>query len=164
MDIQSILIFVALNLINVILSTIRHCLTQGSSKTIAAVANAIAFTFYAAIVKLTSAQDMYIVIITTFFSNLVGVTIALWILDKMKKDKLWRISCTLLSESEETNEIMDIAEKLKERNIPYNIIPMEGKYSIIDIFSRTQAESLLIKEILSNKKVKQHVIVIDKKL
>lgn len=159
--IVSILIFFFLNLINVILGTMRSILTVKSTPFVAMLINTISYTFYAGIVKLTSGQSMVVVLISTALTNIIGVYLARFILDKFKKDKLWRISATV---KENSKNLLSIQNQLETFNIGYNVTPATNGKVIIDIFSETQGQSALIKEILQKTKAKYHVIEIDKTL
>lgn len=154
----SIVLFFVLNLINVILGTMRSILTVKSTPFISMIINTVSYTFYSGIVKLVSGQSMAVVLITTALTNIIGVYLANFILNKTKKDKLWRITATVkLSNS------VNVANALEQYNISYNEQVAEGnKTSIFDIFSKTQGESTLIKELLVNNNAKYHVIEIEK--
>lgn len=155
----SIVLFFVLNLINVILGTMRSILTVKSTPFVSMVINTVSYTFYSGIVKLVSGQDMAVVLITTALTNIIGVYIANFILNKAKKDKLWRITATL-PDSIDSWEIYTILEKKGISSVIYS-----GKeVKLIDIYSKTQGESLIIKEILEPLKVKYSVVEIDKKL
>ena len=82
-EILSISIFFGLQLVNVILSTIRSIVTVRASRHTAAIINAISYTFYNGIVKLLTAQDMSVILATTFITNIIGVYTANFILDFM---------------------------------------------------------------------------------
>ena len=86
----SIVLFFVLNLINVILGTMRSILTVKSTPFVSMIINTVSYTFYSGIVKLVSGQDMIVVLVTTALTNIIGVYIARFILDKAKKDKLYR--------------------------------------------------------------------------
>ena len=85
----SIVLFFVLNLINVVLGTMRSILTVKSTPFVSMIINTVSYTFYSGIVKLVSGQDMIVVLATTALTNIIGVYIARFILDKAKKDKLW---------------------------------------------------------------------------
>ena len=152
-------IFIGLQLINVILGTMRSVLTIRSSKNVAAIINAIAFTFYAAVVKLISGQDMFIVLSATFITNIIGVYIAMAILNKFKKDKVWRITATL----PKFTDSGIITSALKKYNISNTVYIGDG-VKVVDIYSKTQGESSLIKEILLKEKIPYFITEMDKTL
>lgn len=162
MDWVNIGLFFGLQLVNVVLSTMRSILTVKASKHVAAIMNAISYTFYSAVVKLITSQDMYVVCAVTFVTNIIGVYIANWVLEKAKRDKLWRISATVKGQK----KVGAMGKSLEEYNIGYNVTPCEDcedKF-IFDIFSYSQGESVLIKEVLTNYNVKYCVMEISKKL
>jgi uncharacterized protein YebE (UPF0316 family) len=154
-----IMLFVVLQLVNVILGTMRSILTIRASKNAAAVINAVSYTFYSAVVKLISGQDMIVVLAVTFATNMVGVYIAMWIHNKFKKDKVWRITVTMPKYSDSA----EVTEELKKYNISNTVYIGDG-VKIVDIYSKTQGESSLIKEILSKVKVKYFVTEMEKTL
>ena len=153
----SIALFFVLNLINVVLGTMRSILTVKSTPFVSI--NTVSYTFYSGIVKLVSGQDMIVVLVTTALTNIIGVYIARFILDKAKKDKLWRITATI----PENIDSGEITNPLKERGIQSVVYIGEG-VKLVDIYSKTQGESIVIKEILAPLKVKYSVVEIDKKL
>ena len=155
----SITLFFVLNLINVVLGTMRSILTVKSTPFVSMVINTISYTFYSGIVKLVSGQDMAVVLITTALTNIIGVYIARFILDKCRKDKLWRITATIPNSIDSGM----ITEKLKTKDIKSVVYVGEG-VKLIDIYSKTQGESIVVKEILEPLKVKYSVVEIDKTL
>jgi hypothetical protein len=90
---------------------------------------------------------------------MVGVYIAMWILNKFKKDKVWRITVTMPKYSDSA----EVTEELKKYNISNTVYIGDG-VKIVDIYSKTQGESSLIKEILSKVKVKYFVTEMEKTL
>ena len=156
-EILSITIFFGLQLVNVILSTIRSIVTVRASRHTAAIINAISYTFYNGIVKLLTAQDMSVILATTFITNIIGVYTANFILDKAKKDKLWVFSATFKSKVENVN-IETVVNMLTNANIKFvynEVVP--NKLYTMQIFSYTQKESDMIKEILKNFDVKYYI-------
>lgn len=155
----SITLFFVLNLINVVLGTMRSILTVKSTPFVSMVINTVSYTFYSGIVKLVSGQDMAVVLVTTALTNIIGVYIARFILDKCRKDKLWRITATIPNSIDSGM----ITEKLKTKDIKSVVYVGKG-VKLIDIYSKTQGESIVVKEILEPLKVKYSVVEIDKTL
>ena len=150
------LIFVVATFINVILQTIRSILTIKASKWIAASMNAIAFGFYVVVIKLISDYNLLITVPVTVICNLIGVCIAFTIVKKFTKDKIWRITVTLKNTDSGT-----VTYELNKHNISNTVFIGEG-VKIIDIYSKSQGESILIKEILNKIKVKYFITEMDK--
>ena len=156
----SLILFCGLQFINVVLGTLRSICTVKAGLHIGMLVNVASYTFYAAVVKLLTEQDLYIVIAVTAVTNCIGFYLAQFLFKKMQKDKLWRITATVSHEKE-----LSICKMLEKYNISYNVQATEGnKTSIFDIFSKTQGESTLIKEILVENSAKYHVLEIEKSL
>ena len=156
-EIFNIGLFFSLQLVNVILSTIRSIVTVKANKHASAFINAVSFTFYNGIVKLLTAQDMSVILATTFVTNIIGVYTANFILDKASKDKLWVFGATFKAKNENVNiqTIVNMFTNAKIKFVYSEIIPNE--LYTMQIFSYTQRESDMIKEILKNFEVKYYI-------
>lgn len=155
----AIIIFTVCSLVNVILSTMKTILTVRSTKVVASVINAVTYGFYAIVVKQLASLDLTVTVIVTIATNLIGVYISMWIMDKMKKDCLWKISVTTKDKS--------IVKKIENFDIEYTLSPIQYKketYYSIEIFSKNQKDSTIIKNILNEYKVKYNVTEITKTL
>ena len=91
----STLVFFTMQFINVILSTMKTILTVKANKHVAMLINTVTYTFYSGVVKLLTEQSMVVVLAVTFLTNVLGVYIAMFILEKARKDVLWKISTVL---------------------------------------------------------------------
>ena len=154
-----IIIFTVCSLVNVILSTMKTILTVRSTKIVASIINAVTYGFYAIVVKQLASLDLTVTVIVTIATNLIGVYLSMWIMDKMKKDCLWKISVTTKNKS--------IAKKIENFDIEYTMSPIQYKnetYYSIEIFSKNQKDSSIIKNILNEYKVKYNVTEITKTL
>ena len=152
-------IFFICSLINVMLSTVKSILTVKSTKLVATIINAVSYSFYTIIVKQMVGLSFEMTVIITFVSNMIGVYSSMWILERFKKDRLWKISIT----TEDTT----ITDKLEKYNIAYKMsdVVYKGKtYFSIDVFSETQKDSQIIKNILSAYDVKYNVTEINQNL
>lgn len=160
---KTIIIFFIITFINVILSTVKSILTVKASRGVAALINAISYGFYAMVVKQMATVSTEIVIIATVLCNLVGVYFSMWLLDKFKKDMLWKITVI-----PQTKFFQNIRKELIENKLGFNEYQINTKYGnqmALDIFSESQAESKRIKEILNeNGKMKYHILEIGKQL
>ena len=160
---KTIIIFFIITLINVILSTIKSILTVKASRGIASLINAISYGFYAMVVKQMATVSLEIVIISTVICNLIGVNFSMWLLDKFKKDVLWKITVI-----PQTKFFENIRAELVLNNLGFNEYPIITKYGnqmAFDIFSNNQNESKNVKEILNrNGKMKYHILEISQNL
>ena len=154
-----IIIFTVCSLVNVILSTMKTILTVRSTKIVASIINAVTYGFSAIVVKQLASLDLTITVIVTIATNLIGVYLSMWIMDKMKKDCLWKISVTTKDKS--------IVKKIENFDIEYTMSPIQYKsetYYSIEVFSKNQKDSTIIKNILNEYKVKYNVTEITKTL
>ena len=155
----AIIIFTVCSLVNVILSTMKTILTVRSTKIVASVINAVTYGFYAIVVKQLASLNLTVTVIVTIATNLIGVYLSMWLMDKMKKDCLWKISVTTKDKS--------IVKKIENFDIEYTMSPIQYKketYYSIEIFSKNQKDSTIIKNILNEYKVKYNVTEITKTL
>lgn len=150
---KELIIFILVQLITTILSTAKTVLTVEASKTAAALINAIAYTLGATLTKLITKQNIEVVILVTFFSNLIGVYIAKAILEKIRKTRLWVINATVKNELK-----AEVEAALLERNIQYTLVQAKNNRNFFSIFSYSKGESILIKEILDKYEIKHSVV------
>lgn len=146
-------IFVAIQMLNVIISTVKSILTVNGSKMTAAVVNSVSYTFANVVTKLLTQQPFEVIIVTTIVTNMIGVYAAKWLMEKTRKERLWTVMATLRSSNKD-----DVEELLKMRGIQYTLIPAENDRWFANIFSHSKAESALIREILQKWDIK-HTIV-----
>lgn len=159
----TIIIFFIITLVNVILSTVKSILTVKASRKVAALINAIAYGFYAVVVKQMATVSTSTVVIVTVLCNLIGVYFSMWLLEKFKKDVLWKI--TVIPKIDAADALK---AKLIENGLGFNFYPINTKYGSqigFDIFSATQEESKIIKDIFQEVgMIKYYILEIDKQL
>ena len=147
-----IVAFTAAQFINVLLSTIRSVvLIKGSRKT-AVVFNAISYTIGALVTGLIAGvvKNVPLICLVTAATNLTGTWVGLLIIDKVRKDQLWRISATVKS-----SQFQDLVNDLHRNEVDF--ITYETQWTErtpIDVFSKSKEESNLIKNIFKKYNVK----------
>lgn len=158
---HEIVIFVIAQVLTVVTSTIKSIATVKSAPTVAGIINAIAYTINAVVVKLITSQDMYVVLIVTFLSNIIGVPLGKIIMDKLEKERLWVYVATISCDSK---FIQEQKEKLLEFNLPciYQEIIGERLYEL-KVYSSTKNDSVAIKNSFDSiyklgVKIKYHII------
>ena len=146
----AIAFFIA-QLVNVILSTLKSVLTIKGSRIVAASANAISYAINALIIKQISGIDnIFVITGITAVTNFGGVYFSLWLLEKVKKDQVWRISATV-----KTEFLKDLKLTLKESYIYFIAYETSWEdYKVVDVFSKNKKESKIIKEIFKKFDVK----------
>ena len=153
MDTKLLIIFIVLNVVNVIIQTVKSIATIKCGKTAAAIVNAIAYGLYTVVVVYTVCDlPLWIKVVIVGGANLVGVYVVKWMEEKSRKDKLWKVEATVRS-----NWTEDLHKTLKACNLPHNYIDNVGKYSIFNVYCETQKDSNEAKFILSHYEAKYFV-------
>lgn len=143
MDTKLLLIFIALNITNVIIQTIKSLVTVKCGKTAAALINAAAYGLYTYVIVLTVCDlPLWLKAIIVGACNLVGVYVVKLIEERARRDKLWKVEVTIP---------VEIAEKVKHdlraNGLPYNYIDIE-KYYLFNVYCENQEQSKVAKVIL----------------
>ena len=150
---ELLLTFIILNIVNVIMQTIKSIATVKCGKGVAALINALTFALYTVVTIYTMCELPLLLKATIVgLCNLVGVYIVKFFEEKARKDKLWKIEVTVKDLI--TFELLQTA--LKGANIPFNYIDIQ-KYVLFNIYCETQKESQIVKRFLSNYDVKYFV-------
>ena len=144
MNTELLIIFIVLNIVNVIIQTIKSLATVKCGKTVAAVVNAVAYGLYTVVVVYTVCDlPLWLKVVVVGACNLVGVFCVKWGEEKARKDKLWEVRATVYEPYTES-----LHHDLESANIPHNYLPNIGKYTIFNIYCETQAESKRVKDLL----------------
>ena len=143
-------VFFLCSLVNVMLSTCKTVLTVKASKGTATLINACTYGFYAIVVKQLASFDLIYTVSITIITNIIGVYVSLWILEKFSKDKLWKIEVTVPTDCLETID-MELAE------IPHSYIYLSEKHTLFNFYCATQKESAKVKEIVNRYDAKYFV-------
>ena len=153
MNTKLLILFIALNIVNVIIQTVKSLATVKCGKTVAAIVNAIAYGLYTVVVVYTVCDlPLWLKVVVVGACNLVGVFCVKWGEEKARKDKLWEVRASVYESYTES-----LHHDLESANIPHNYIPNIGKYTIFNIYCETQTESKRVKNLLDYYKVKYFV-------
>jgi uncharacterized protein YebE (UPF0316 family) len=141
-----------MNIVNVIIQTVKSIATIKCGKTAAAVVNAVAYGLYTYIVVLTMCDlPLLAKCLIVAGANFVGVYVVKLIEEKSRKDKLWKVEATVSREV-----ALDLVRKLKANDLPYNYVDIE-KYYLFNVYCATQAQSAKVKEVLNSYHAKYFV-------
>lgn len=144
--------FVILNIVNVIIQTIKSLATVKCGKTVASIVNAVAYGLYTVVVVYTVCDlPLWLKVVVVGVANLIGVYVVKLIEEKSRKDKLWKVECTVPQEN-----AYYLAIELKNQ-VPFNYIENVGKYAIFNIYCATQEQSATVKLILNEYNAKYFV-------
>lgn len=146
MDTKLLLVFIVLNIANVIIQTVKSIATVKCGKATAAVINAVAYGLYTIVtVYLMCELDLYLKAGIVALCNLVGVYVVKLIEEKARKDKLWKVEATIQNVIYFTDYIKTECEKNK---IPYSILNVENvDYVVFNFYCATQEKSRIVKQI-----------------
>ncbi len=144
MNYELLIIFIALNIVNVIIQTVKSLATVKCGKTVAALVNAVAYGLYTVVVVYTVCDlPLWLKVVVVGLCNLVGVFCVKWGEEKARKDKLWKVEATVCT-MQEAEEIINL---LKDKNIPCNYIDI-NRYVLINCYCATQKQSAGVKTVL----------------
>lgn len=146
-------IFVVLNVVNVVIQTVKSIATIKCGKVPAAVINAVAYGLYTIVVVYTVCElPLWLKATVVAVANLLGVYVVKVLEEKARKDKLWKVEATVLrGHTEELHSLLDRVD------IPHNYLENVGKYTLFNIYCDTQKESALAKELLNKYNAKYFV-------
>lgn len=138
---EIIFLFTILTIINIILQTMHSVCLVRCTKIIASVVNAVAFAVYTIVIVYTSSDQITLLtkVIIVGVCNLIGTYISLLILEKIRKDKLWKIETTIKCDNVNALEI----------NIPHTILLIENNTYLITFYCATQKQTLIAKAFIN---------------
>ena len=152
MDTKLLLIFIVLNITNVIIQTVKSLVTVKCGKTAAALINAAAYGLYTVVVIYTVCElPLYLKALIVAICNLVGVYVVKLIEERARRDKLWAIRFTV-----KDNEREKIINELEDKDISYGY-DIRGKYIVFETFCNSKKETLKVKEIVKEFNAKYFV-------
>lgn len=162
--IKIIIIYLILQVIYVILNTITSILKIKSGKLIASISSAICYAFYVYVLIATATDDMspHLKAVLVAITNFIGVYTSMWVLEKFKKDKLWKIEATIKANQLDLEWLVD---KFTVGNISFNMLTTwDNKEIIVNIYSKSQSQSKTIKGLLDQVNAKYTIYEDTKRL
>lgn len=136
-----LILFIVLNIVNVILQTVKSLATVKCGKAVAAIVNAVAYGLYTVVLVYTMC-DLPLMWKAGIVAlcNFIGVFIVKLIEEKARKDKLWKVEATVPRAN-----VGELSLVLEEYKLPYNCFKTSGDYSIFNIYCATQEQSRFAK-------------------
>ena len=133
-------LFIILNIINVVLQTVKSLATVKCGKLAAAAVNALAYGLYTIVIVYTNCNlELWAKVLVVAVCNMIGVYVVKFIEEKMRKDKLWKIEVTF-----HTPDI----EAINTTAIPHSYLKLNSKYTIFNFYCMTQSESAEVKKLI----------------
>ena len=148
-----LLVFIVLNVLNVIIQTVKSIATIKCGAWAAASINALAYGLYTIVVVYMNADGLGLAwkAVVIGLANLFGVYVVKILEAKNRKDKLWKIECTVTR-----TKTSALDEELKRENISHNYV-IVGYHTVFNCYCATQNESLAVKGILAKYNAKYFV-------
>lgn len=148
-----LMLFIILNIVNVILQTVKAIATVKCGKAVAALVNAVAFGLYTVVIVYTNCElNLWVKVAVVSIANLIGVYVVKYFEEKGRKDKLWKVEATVLR-----GYTGRLHADLAQNEISHNFLENVGKYTLFNIYCPTQKESAKAKEIMNKYNAKYFV-------
>lgn len=146
-------LFIVLNVLNVIIQTIKSIATIKCGKWMASVVNAVAYGLYTIVVVYTVCDlNLWLKVGVVAVSNLIGVFFVKLFEEKARKDKLWKVEATI-----PCHLTLSVHKALNNCGIAHNYIEGVGSHSIFNIYCPTQKASIEVRETLEKYGIKYFV-------
>ena len=150
MDTKLLITFIALNIVNVIIQTVKSIATVKCGKGVASIINAVAYGLYTIVtVYLLCELPLMWKALIVALCNLVGVYVVKLLEEKARKDKLWKVEATIPTKYTE-------AVDFDLKDVPHNYINI-GDYTIFNFYCATQVDSTKVKDIINQYEAKYFV-------
>lgn len=148
-----LVVFVVLNIINVVIQTVKSIATIKCGAWSAAGINALAYGLYTIVVVYMNADGLGLAwkALIIGIANLVGVYVVKCIEIKNRKDKLWKVEATV-----KRTLTTKLDSELNEKKIPHNYLII-GNNTVFNCYCATQKESTIVKTILNQYEAKYFV-------
>lgn len=152
--IQFIIVFTLCSLVNVMLNTMKTIIMYKQDKLSSSCINALTYGFYTVIVVLMAGDmNLWLKIAITAITNFIGVWVSMVVLEKLRKDKLWKIEATIKSKYSR-----DVVEQLHMMELSFSEIEVNnGDYIVYNIYCATQKDTAKAKIVLENCQAKYFV-------
>lgn len=152
---QFLLLYLVLQVVYVILNTVTNIAKIKCSKLIASLTSAICYGFYVIVVVATASnQPIWVKMLLTAVTNVVGVYVGMWVMEKLRKDKLWKIEITI----RDAIEAYQFENTLREKDISFNSVVCKNNDIILNVYSKSQKESEIIKKALAEATTAKYII------
>ena len=126
-----LIIFIVLNVLNVIIQTVKSICTIKCGKLMASFVNALAYGLYTVVLVYMSCDlTTWTKALIVAVCNLIGVYVVKLFEEKMRKDKLWKIELTI-----KPNYTVLFTADLEKIGIPYTLVTTANqRYAIVNTF------------------------------
>ena len=135
------ILFTVLNIINVVLQTVKSIVTITAGKWTSATVNAIAYGLYQVILVYSVCElPLWQKVLVVALANFVGVFIVKYFEEKGQKEKLWKIEMTVPTKY---RYVLDTSLN----SIPHSYLVISDKHTLFNIYCDTKEQSRMVKQI-----------------
>ena len=136
MNTKLLIIFIIMNILNVIIQTVKSIATIKCGKGTAAIVNAIAYGLYTYIVVLMVCElPLLLKCVIVGGANLIGVWLVKFFEEKGRKDKMWKLELAIPKA-----KAVAVNTMLNEKEIPHNYTVV-GKWVMFNCYCATQDDT-----------------------
>ena len=142
-----LILYLMLQITNVILATIKSIVTIKGSKLSAALMNALSYSVNIIVVIYTVMDfSIWIKILITAITNFTGTYLGVYITEKLRKDRLWEIKATVIT----VNDYINIKNALKaQSHIKYNSMTLDDNQGyLFYVYTKNKQQSKIVRDIL----------------
>ena len=141
MDMNLFITFCILNIVNVIIQTIKSIATIKCKKGMAALVNAVAYGLYTVVLVYTTCElPLFTKALVVAVANLIGVYIVKAGEEKKRKDKLWKIEVTIPKE-----HFLTVKSLLSKVSCSYIEL---GNHVLFNAYCINQEESKIVRQVV----------------
>jgi uncharacterized protein YebE (UPF0316 family) len=142
MDMKLLWLFIILNIVNVVLQTVKSIATIRCGKVVASLINAVAYGLYTVVVVYTVCDlDLWVKVAVVALANFVGVFVVKLIEEKARKDKLWKVEATVSQK-----DLEYLVKMLELGKLPYNYVDLNKDRYLLNIYCVSQENSAYVKK------------------
>ena len=147
MDMKLFTTFVVLNILNVIVQTIKSLATHKCGKGVASLVNAVAYGLYQIILVYSVCElPLWTKVIVVALANLIGVYVVKLGEEKVQKDRLWKIEMTIpTGNADQAHKMLDFLGE-----IPHSYIELSPKYTLFNVYCADQEQSKKVQMLVEN--------------
>ena len=142
-----LILYLMLQITNVILATIKSIVTIKGSKLSAALMNALSYSVNIIVVIYTVMDfSIWIKILITAITNFAGTYLGVYITEKLRKDRLWEIKATVIT----VTDYINIKNALKaQSHIKYNSMTLDDNQGyLFYVYTKNKQQSKIVRDIL----------------
>ncbi len=144
---EILILYLMLQITNVILATIKSIVTIKGSKLSAALMNALSYSVNVIVVIYTVMDfSIWIKILITAITNFAGTYLGIYITEKLRKDRLWEIKATVIT----VNDYINTKNALKaQSHIKYNSMTLDDNQGyLFYVYTKNKQQSKIVRDIL----------------